>query len=351
MESLLSWLHAEREVMKRAPWLVAMVATAGLALGGAGAAFLYDRQYRDAQQAVITAQAQRDFWKDKFDDLEKRGTAAENRRVEPAPKPAVGWEISWPRTGVLLASIALVLLAILLFAPIPRWKRAAVQPPEPKKTISRPVPLEPMEPLPPPVGLMTAPRALQAPPPFTPPAGAMADPSKISEMPRHLRAFLYARPEEQVAMRPHLKIAWVKSEVSGPADRRNGVTALAAIKNETNSAMESCSVVVESVIRGGLETKVEQATRHGRARSPTFQMAPGEVKTIALVYRKVNVAPEKPFSLALIEDVVLEDNSTYEINVRLESNTGVLTRAVVDVVLGEYEDLAISLVGQSSSRR
>ena len=131
MDSLFNWLHAEREVIRRAKWLAFGILLVGLFFGGMAVSFLYQRQLNDAQQAVSTANQGRDFWKEKFEDLEKRGPgairAAPPQRPATAPVPA----ISLPLIGLLAAIVVALLVGLAIWLPLPgrRKSKTSGEPP------------------------------------------------------------------------------------------------------------------------------------------------------------------------------------------------------------------------------
>ncbi|MFN3512720.1 MAG: hypothetical protein ACK41C_06740 [Phenylobacterium sp.] len=107
-------------MIKQVPGLAVLILIAGVLGGGAFTAFLYDRQLKDAQQAVETAQAQRDLWRDKYEDLERRGEVNADRPAKPVVAVAPSWRLSWPRTAALAAALLVVVLVALVLAPLPR---------------------------------------------------------------------------------------------------------------------------------------------------------------------------------------------------------------------------------------
>lgn len=134
MEALLNWLHSERKVIRKAPWFAA-----GIALASAMAAFLlaasfFKLQVSEAQQSAVTAQMQRDLWKDRYEEAVKVG-----KPTSSAPKPTVAFttvhepEIDIPRTAGLVGLILAVSLVALLLTPLPHRQR---HPPE--ETLERP---------------------------------------------------------------------------------------------------------------------------------------------------------------------------------------------------------------------
>jgi hypothetical protein len=211
----------------------------------------------------------------------------------------------------------------------------------------------------PPERLMTASRPEPLPPPFGPPTLSSREQRGqpgARGVPLLQRAYLHGRQGESPA-RPHLAVVEVTTELRGPADRRTEALATIVVRNETNSPLDVCSVVVESILVGGDTTPIDRFMRNGPEKATTFQLGEGQAKSIIFLHRQVGVAPERPFFLILAndfgvaQDFPLGDFKTYDLNINLASYAGVVTRAVIEVTLGEYEDVKASLIGQASWRQ
>lgn len=61
-------IHNLRTPLRASPWLFGGAFALGAAVAFTAAAAMFDFQVKEAQLAVTAAQAQRDLWKDRYDD-------------------------------------------------------------------------------------------------------------------------------------------------------------------------------------------------------------------------------------------------------------------------------------------
>lgn len=162
--------------------------------------------------------------------------------------------------------------------------------------------------------------------------------------------YIQARPGEKTA-RPQLDIGRVVVELRGPENHRKEVVVLAQIRNRTHSDLSACSVTVESVECDDQTIPIGRQVRVGPERAGTFPLTKEGFGDVAFLWRRVNTAPEMPFTLCLQQDYSLEESKNYLINLSLDAGTGVVTRAVMRADLGEYENLKVNLLDQASWRQ
>ena len=124
MDSLINWLREEREVLKSSPIICLVLIVFGFLFGGAVTAALRESEIGNLRSAVSAADSQRDLWRDKYAELASGQPAIGHTRAvrpsEPRISTAGSTEIDWPRSGMLLAAIVAICLALLFFFPLPK---------------------------------------------------------------------------------------------------------------------------------------------------------------------------------------------------------------------------------------
>ena len=355
LETILGWLHAEREVMRRAPWLTASVAIAAAIIGFLGATALNNFKVAEAQQAVATAQLQRDFWKDKYEDATKPGKSPATR---PAP-PAQGSEIDVPKTALVVGLGFGGGLLALLFIPLPGQR----QKPETKPALAVPSAPDP------PMGrLMTAPRPEPEPPPpmrygtgnvRRPPSApdpVVTQPKPSGDQTTEITGYVFLEERSgETRARPQLMVTAARRELMTLRDGAKQVRAILVVANETASQLKKCTLRFDRVEVDNLDQPIDGYIYHGTERVREFGLPASGKCDLVVAYRNFNVAPEEPMRLniksgnvfATPPDVCLKDNKTHYLKITVDSGAGVVTRAVVKLVVGEYEDLEVSLIGQA----
>lgn len=323
MEFMFTWLHREREVLRRAPWLAVLLVLVGLCLGAAGAGALYQRQIDSAEQAVEAAKAQRDLWEDRYNDA-VQPQASEGKKGPPQSEAKeAGLNISWPRTWGLIAMVALVLVLTAIFAPAPRGRNRKAA------TKRLEVPETPRE--------MTAELLLD------PTSDGPVDPKDAPRLPRR---YLFGRDYERPALRSHANIHDLRSAPIRNANRVTDATAELLIRNNTSSVISGLSVSVDSIINRGTTIKIGQLLL-GESGHDAFSIGPNSLVSLKFLRRRVNVAPEPPFFIPTKDWFLLSDGETYEINVCIDPGTGVVTRAVIQIDLHAYESFDMKIIGQA----
>jgi len=166
--------------------------------------------------------------------------------------------------------------------------------------------------------------------------------------------FLQAVGSERSA-RPHLRLVRAARDLHMPAGRKQVRSAI-AIESTVANPLQGCRVIVEAVTCGDARTSLYNYVYH-RGKSD-FDLPPRGNATLILSYRNFEVAPEERTKLNAISQNALtgrtftfDDDATYEVHLVLDGGQGVVTRAVVVLEIGQYEELVVSLKGQSSWRR
>lgn len=156
--------------------------------------------------------------------------------------------------------------------------------------------------------------------------------------------------------RPHVSLLLTRDSGVGSSPGSLRVRTLLTLTNQTASALPDCKVIVESVTRSGATEGV--GIPLGTADGGKFAIAPQGKKALTLFYRIYRVAPDEPFKINLVSRPMskphideLNDNTSYVFNILADSNTGVVTRATIQIDVGEYENYEVSILGQSSWRQ
>ena len=352
MDFILNWLREERDVIRRAKVTAALILALGLIVGFSASSFLYDRRVDDAQQAAATAQQNRDLWKDKYDDLTASLalTKAPEKIVAPKPRPPSARHHFDPvRTGLLVAAIFTGLLALLFVAPLPGRKSVSIAdlskqavPADPKSASEAALRSEARRIATPNVAATLKAEQLQN-----------AQWQAAGETPLH---HLQPGPGEKPA-RAHIRVADAVPDRHSPPGKPKQIRGLLTLENVTASPLSTCTVVVDSFHCEGVKRPVLMPVLVGGATA--FTLAAHSRRGMILVYRDYEVAPEQLMklnardstnALRRASDVFLDDNKTYLINLSIDAGAGVVTRAIIRAIVGEYEDLNFSLVDQSSWR-
>jgi hypothetical protein len=172
----------------------------------------------------------------------------------------------------------------------------------------------------------------------------------------HAQAFLKPRPGETEA-RPFITVTATKNDIVVPTGGRR-VSAAIFVQNVTASRLPACRIMIDSYQRGGSAiVAVSEALSVGMA--DTFPLEAGKTKGAYIVSRNYNVAPDEPVvfnlysanALRPMTRVTLEDNYAYFINVTIETGAGNVTRAVIELIVSEYERMKVTLLGQASWRQ
>jgi hypothetical protein len=355
MDFILNWLREEREVIRRAKVTAALILALGLIVGFSASSFLYDRRVDDAQQAVATAQQNRDLWKDKYDDLAASPTPKKvpEKVIAPRAQPSPTRQVDPVRTGLLAAAILAGLMMFLFVVPLPRRKGAVSL-----KDLARPATPETAEALRNHVIEAVRGRKADALVAAMSPKVATSDapsvaPSVRAPAPVH---YLHARPGEKAA-RPQVKVLSAQIDAHHPPNKGRQIRGTVTIENDTMSMIAKCRVTVETIQCGGVEMPIFMPLVQGD--KGEFPITAGDKKSLIFMWREYRVAPEQPMklnagfpmnALSPAQHFQFDDNKVYLINICVDPGTGVVTRAVLGATIGEYEHLKVSLIDQASWR-
>lgn len=303
-------LRTKTDVIRSHWWTFLLSLAMGLAGGFVAAGALYSER-------VEMVEAANDFLRDRIDS----GQAQNAERLSPAvPLGTIGW---WA-----LGVVALVAVVSLLWASgTAAWRR--------RKSGKAPT------------------NSLAS--PSKPPAAANAP----QPAPDDVLAFL-ASETAAVSARPHVQISSAIVDINRLASRGNQVRAMVGIANCTASDLTQCSLQIHSIQTGRLLTPIKALIQRGKDRRTHYPIGAKTTANAIVGYRNYDVAPDEPFLIngvrqylnALSEDapVTLSDNTTHYLNLIADSGAGVVTRAVLELKIGEYEELQVKLLGQSSWR-
>lgn len=174
-------------------------------------------------------------------------------------------------------------------------------------------------------------------------------------------AFLEAEPGWSEARKPHVEIKDVHRDI---VSTRNGKQVLAEVEliNLTVSELPDCSVIIHSITTEGLVRSTKAYVLRGREPRDRWTISAQGTLAAIFAYRNYEVAPDHAITInaampranALSSEpaaITVSDNKTHYLNVIVDSGAGVVTKAVVELVVGEYEELSIKLLGQASWRR
>lgn len=304
-------LRTKTDVIRSHWWTFLLSLAMGLAGGFVAAGALYSER-------VEMVEAANEFLRDRIDS----GQAQNAERLSPAvPWGTIGW---WA-----LGVVALVALVSLLWASATAaWRR--------RKSGK-------------------APAGSSAPSQPT-----TAAPDAPAPAPDDVLGFL-ASEAGSVSARPHVQISSATVDLNRLASRGSQVRAMVGITNCTATDLTQCSLQIHSIQTGKQLTPIEALIQRGKDRRTQYVVAAKTTANAIVAYRNYDVAPDEPFVIngvrqylnALAENppVTLADNATHYINLVADSGAGVITRAVLELKIGEYEELQVKLLGQSSWRR
>jgi hypothetical protein len=171
--------------------------------------------------------------------------------------------------------------------------------------------------------------------------------------------FLKAGPAWREA-RPHVQVVLATADTHQRPGRGGQIRALIKLSNCTATDLSTCSIYFHSVRTNGRIQRIERYVLKGPERKAHFPIKGNSTASFVLAFRNYNVAPDEPFqinasnpdlsALSTPDHFTLADNGTHHLNLVIESGQGVVTRAVIELEVGEYEELKVGLLGQSSWR-
>lgn len=308
-------LRERGDVIRQHWWTFALSVALGAVLAFIAASYVYAAR-------IETVEAANEFLRDRL----------ESGLPAIAPIPATGASLPWPTIGLgLLAAVVVIGLVSLLVTSVRavrRRKNATPSPAPVHRGPENPVSSQPV-----------------SAPAKSAPVRAAGDPLQF------LDADL--RPA-----RPQVEIKSVVRDQSPGMVSGGQIRALLHLSNVTATALPRCSILVHSVTADGVTTLIHARIVRGKDRQPEFAVAAKSAVAAIVGYRNFETAPYQEFrvnadppnanALSMPEPITLADNTTSYLNVIADSGEGVETRAVIELKVGEYEELEVKLLDQSS---